>query len=132
MSTECRRQPTRVPIDGRAASASILRDLLRRPTALGGTGGFPPQLVEKRCQERTTRLLVLATAGPLVRAIPEHLGDTVARGELGNHLAGVGGRAEQPRIEWNGRDRLTLDRLGEASDLDFRSLVHADLIETIK
>ena len=53
-------------------------------------------------------------------------------GDLGDHLAVVGGRSEHLRIERNGRDRLAFDRLGEFARGDFRALVHADLIETVQ
>src|SRR5260370_37779648 len=92
------------PVEPRTCVVGFVRpNRLRRATALRGIGralGFPPQPAEKWRQERATRLLVLATARQLLRDISQHLGDTLARGELGDHLAVVRGRAEQTGVEW--------------------------------
>ena len=53
-------------------------------------------------------------------------------GRFRDHLTVVRGRPEGARIEWNGRDRLTLHRLGEFAHVDLRPLRHADLVDAIE
>ena len=53
----------------------------------------------------------------------------MAGGHFGDHLAVIGGGAEQLRLERNARDRLVVERLGEIGRLDLRPLRHADLVE---
>ena len=52
-------------------------------------------------------------------------------GDFGDHLAVIGRRAEQLRLERNDRHRLVLERLGEIGGLDLGPFRHADLIEAI-
>src|ERR1700754_1413188 len=56
----------------------------------------------------------------------------MAGGYFRDHLAVVGGGAEQVRVERDARDRLVVERLGEIGGLDLRPLRYAHLVEAIE
>src|SRR6478672_2887947 len=93
---------------------------LSNTTTLHAAGSFRPQLLHEWRQERVPPRLRHATAGQPLRDLHKHLGGTMARGDFRDHLAVVGRRAEQLRIERYRRDRLAFDRLGEFAYPDFR------------
>src|SRR5205085_1345760 len=70
-------------------------------------------------------------AGESLRHLAKHLGRAMAGGDLRDHLAVVGGGAEDLRLERNDRERIVLERLGEIFGLDLRPLRPADLAEAI-
>ena len=70
----------------------------------------PCQQLGERREQPAALQLVVAAPGEALRQRPEGLGDAVARRDLGDHLAVVGGGAEQLRLEGDDRLRLVLDR----------------------
>src|SRR5450631_2004673 len=93
------------------------RDPLRLAKRRGNLrDGLPcSQLPEDRRQERAARLFDLAAARQPLRDLQKHLGGAMFGGEFRDHLAVVGRRAEQSRIESNRRDRLAFNGLGESA-----------------
>src|SRR6185503_3226126 len=89
-----------------------------------------PQLFDQGRQQRTLRLLGFAAASEPLRNLQEHLGGTMRGGDFRDHLAVVGGRTEDLRLERYRGDRVVFDRLGELGGGDLRTLRDADLIET--
>src|SRR3954462_14538901 len=108
---------------------------LRLPNTMALHAGdllLGPQLLDQRRQQRTLRLLGLAAAGEPLRDLQEHLGGTMRGGDFRDHLAVVGGRTEDLRLERYRGDRVVFDCLGEFGGGDLRTLRDADLIEAIK
>src|SRR3981189_2622517 len=90
------------------------------------------QLPDDRRQQPTSRFFGFAAAGQLLRDLHKHLADAMIGRDFRDHLAVVGRGAEDSRVTWNRRDRLTLNGLGEFARGDFRPLGHADLAEAIE
>ena len=90
------------------------------------------QLVEQR-RRAGRRLAFFASARPVSSWASCRKVSAVRwfGGHFGDHLAVVGGGAEQLRLERDDRDRLVLQRLGEVGRLDLRPLRHADLVEAV-
>jgi hypothetical protein len=91
-----------------------------------------PQLLDQGRQQRTLRLLGFAAAGEPLRNLQEHLGGAMRGGDFRDHLAVVGGRTEDLRLERYSGDRVVFDRLGELGGGDLRTLRDADLIEALE
>src|SRR5581483_9236526 len=91
-----------------------------------------PQPADQGREQAAPGLLGFAAAGEPLRDLQEHLGGAMACGDFRDHLAVVGGRTEQLRLEGDAGDRLALDRLGELGDIDLGALRHADLVQAIE
>src|SRR5262245_47202859 len=100
--------------------------------AESGGAATSPQLAKDRLQERAAHLLGFGTSREASGDLQKRLGRAMAGVDFGDHLAIVGRFAERPGVERDGGDRLTLDRLDERADLDFRALGHADLVEAVQ
>src|SRR4051812_27997717 len=97
----------------------------------GGRSGPLQQFVDERRQQAGFRFLRLAAAGHDLGELPERLGRAMARGHFADHLAVIGGGAEQLRLERNRGQRLVFERLGKIGRADLRPLRHPDLIEAV-
>src|SRR5438128_8913153 len=108
---------------------------LRLPNTMALHAGdllLGPQLLDQGRQQRTLRLLGLAAAGEPLRNLQEHFSGAMRGGDFRDHLAVVGGRTEDLRLERNRGDRMVFDRLGELGGGNLRTLRDADLIEAIE
>src|SRR5260370_25756765 len=128
------------PEDGSSTLAAgfIARESFSAPlrlpntTALHTGGLLGPQLFEEGRQERTPRLFGFATACQPLPDLQQHLAGAMIGGEFRDPLAIVCRRAEYLRVERKRRDRLAFNRLCEFAGVDFRPLLHPDLVETIE
>src|SRR4051794_5592651 len=125
--------------DGGAASATGLRlstaAVLRFPNKgeLQKASGLPlAQLRQQGAEQALARALGFRTAGQNLRHLEKGFRGFMAGGNLGDHLAVVGGGAEQLRVEGDACDRVVVERLGEVGELDLRPFRHAYLIEAIE
>ena len=66
-------------------------------------------------------------AGHSPRQFGNRLVDFACRLDLGDHLAVVGGGAEEFRLERDGRRRLQIDRFGEIGQRDLGPLRNSDI-----
>src|SRR6516164_3608033 len=100
--------------------------------ALSRAGSARLQLSEQRRKQRAAFFLPgFAEPGQLMRDIEKPPAGTVAGGDFRDHLAIVGGGAEQSRIERNACNRLALHGLCKSALVNFRTLRHADLIKAV-
>src|ERR1700742_4559701 len=65
-----------------------------------------PKLADEGPEQAAPLLLGFAAPGQPLRDLQEHLGGAMARGNLRDHLAVIGGGAEHLRIEGDAGDRL--------------------------
>src|SRR5581483_2381958 len=92
---------------GSGAAAACLGSLvslspLRLPNTTCHSGDLLlPQLADQGREQPAPLLLGFAAARQPLRDLQEHLGGAMARVDLRDHLAVVGGRAEHLRIEGN-------------------------------